>query len=149
MTKVILVRDVKGLGQIGKVVNVSDGYARNFLIAKNLGKLATADALKQIHEAEIANERTMEKSIAKEAAQLRALSAQVIEFAVKADEDGHLYAGLKESEILDRINLRSASLLDYVPIKKTGEHLVTVILISRKISLKVRINSSNHGQKNK
>ncbi|MBR2974462.1 MAG: 50S ribosomal protein L9, partial [Clostridia bacterium] len=61
--KVLLLQDVKGQGKKGDIVNVSDGYANNFLIKKGLGKVATADTINSvnIHTQAVARQKQLEK----------------------------------------------------------------------------------------
>ena len=61
--KVLLLQDVKGQGKKGDIVNVSDGYANNFLLKRGLGKVATADTINsaEIHKQAVAKQKEAEK----------------------------------------------------------------------------------------
>lgn len=134
--KVLLLKDVKGLGRLGEVVSVSDGYARNFLFRQKLAQLADESTLERLgvqkQQAEKAQES--QKKSARRLASL--LSSRILEIAVPADEKGHLYAGLKESEILAKITkeaghhfLGRAKLVDYSALKKVGEHRLKIRIV--------------------
>ncbi|MBR5542688.1 MAG: 50S ribosomal protein L9 [Oscillospiraceae bacterium] len=101
--KVILNADVKGQGKKGQIVNVSDGYARNFLFPKNLAKEATADnlnAAKIKEEADLAR-IAREKEAAKQlAAKLKTLKVEV---SAKAGAGGRLFGSVTASDIADAL----------------------------------------------
>ena len=99
--KVILLEDVKSLGKKGQLVDVSDGYARNFILAKKLGLEATPKnlndlKLKKAHEDKLAAQRLQE---AKEfAAKLEGLQVTV---KIKAGEGGKLFGSVSSKEIAE------------------------------------------------
>ena len=98
---VILLEDVKSLGKKGQLVDVSDGYARNFILAKKLGLEATPKnlndlKLKKAHEDKLAAQRLQE---AKEfAAKLEGLQVTV---KIKAGEGGKLFGSVSSKEIAE------------------------------------------------
>ena len=69
--KVVLLKDVKGLGKKGELVNASDGYARNFLFPKNLAKEANAQAMNELKNAEASKQKQVATASFSEALQLR------------------------------------------------------------------------------
>ena len=99
--KVILLEDVKSLGKKGQLVDVSDGYARNFILAKKLGLEATPKnlndlKLKKAHEDKLAAQRLQE---AKEfAAKLEGLQVTV---KIKAGEGGKQFGSVSSKEIAE------------------------------------------------
>ena len=99
--KVILLEEVKSLGKKGQLVDVSDGYARNFILAKKLGLEATPKnlndlKLKKAHEDKLAAQRLQE---AKEfAAKLEGLQVTV---KIKAGEGGKLFGSVSSKEIAE------------------------------------------------
>lgn len=97
--KVILLADVKGTGKKQEIVNVSDGYARNFLFPKKLAIEATAGASKEIERKQAAErQREMERRAAaeKKAASLR---GKVITVVAKCGAQGRLYGSVTGQEI--------------------------------------------------
>ncbi len=101
--KVILNADVKGKGKKGQIVNVSDGYARNFLFPKNLAKEATADNLNVAKQQEAANlariKREREAALAL-ADKLKSLKAEV---SAKAGSNGRLFGSVTTADISDAL----------------------------------------------
>ena len=99
--KVILLEDVKSLGKKGQIVDVSDGYARNFILAKKLGLEATSKnlndlKLKKAHEDKLAAQRLQE---AKDfAAKLEGLQ---VTLKIKAGEGGKLFGPISSKEIAE------------------------------------------------
>ena len=99
--KVILLEDVKSLGKKGQIVDVSDGYARNFILAKKLGLEATSKnlndlKLKKAHEDKLAAQRLQE---AKDfAAKLEGLQ---VTLKIKAGEGGKLFGSISSTEIAE------------------------------------------------
>ena len=99
--KVILLEDVKSLGKKGQIVDVSDGYARNFILAKKLGLEATSKnlndlKLKKAHEHKLAAQRLQE---AKDfAAKLEGLQ---VTLKIKAGEGGKLFGSISSKEIAE------------------------------------------------
>ena len=99
--KVILLEDVKSLGKKGQIVDVSDGYARNFILAKKLGLEATSKnlndlKLKKAQEDKLAAQRLQE---AKDfAAKLEGLQ---VTLKIKAGEGGKLFGSISSKEIAE------------------------------------------------
>ena len=97
--KVILLQDVKSLGKKGEIVNVNDGYARNFILPKKLGAEATP---KNLNDLKL--QKNNEKKVAQEnldaAKELAAeLSAGKVELAIKVGEGGRTFGSVSSKEI--------------------------------------------------
>lgn len=147
--KVILLQNIKSLGQANDVVEVADGFARNFLLRRNLAKAADAAALSDLQRQKASREA---KSKA-EAEKARGLAGKIekleLEITPHGTAAGTLYAGLKESAILARLrksvsNLsETARLLDYQPIKSLGDHEVLIELAPGvRAPLKLRVTTN-------
>lgn len=130
--KVILTRDVKGLGRAHETVATSDGYALNYLIPKKLAVSATGGALK---EAEQHKKKADERSAvqAKLLAQnLATLAEARVVVRAKANEKGHLYNAVGEREIAEAakreagVDLPVEAIKLPKPIKELGEFTVPV-----------------------
>ena len=131
--KVILTEEIRGLGTRGDVVTVKDGYARNFLLPKNLAREATTGNLKQIeHErkkwALLANE---EKNAAQKAADsVKGLKVQIRK---RVGEHGQLFGSVTANEIAEALEAKGVNVdkrrieLEHA-IKTTGVHDVEVRL---------------------
>ena len=132
--KVILLEDVKALGKKGEIVNVNDGYARNFILPKKLGVEATG---KNLNDLKL--QKNNEKKVAQEnldaAKELAAeLSVGKVELAIKVGEGGRTFGSVSSKEIAaavkDQMKLdidkKKIQLKD--AIKTLGTHMVTVKL---------------------
>lgn len=131
--KVILKEDVKKLGLKGDLVNVSDGYARNFLIPRGLVEEATEGSIKQLKQKVKANKRKkIEKaSEAKEVA--TELEKEKFVISVKSGENGRLFGSVTTKDIADavkkagyKIDKRKISLSENI--KSLGVHNIQVKL---------------------
>ena len=99
--KVILQQDVKGQGKKGQLVDVSDGYARNFLLAKKLAVLATPEnvnTMKQQEKAKKAQEAAEKAEAQAIAAKLKDL---VVKIPAKAGSNGRLFGAVTSKEVSD------------------------------------------------
>jgi large subunit ribosomal protein L9 len=131
--KVILTEEIRGLGTRGDVVTVKDGYARNFLLPKNLAREASAGNLKQIE-----HERRKWSLLAqqeKDAAQKAADKVKGVKIQIekRVGEHGHLFGSVTANEIADalmekgiEVDKRRIELEQ--PIKNLGLHDVDVRL---------------------
>ena len=102
--KVILTQDVKGSGKKGQLVEVSDGYARNFLLKKGLAKEATAQAMNDLKNQEAAKKyhADMEKKAAQEAA--AKIEGKTVKITAKAGQKGRLFGSVTAKEIAEATN---------------------------------------------
>ncbi|MBI4065580.1 50S ribosomal protein L9 [Candidatus Kaiserbacteria bacterium] len=130
--EVILLKDVKGVGRVHDAVEAKDGHALNYLIPKKLAIAATPAAMK---EAELRRKQAAERKIldaALLAQNITALAEARIVIKVKANEKGHLYDAVGESEISaavkeqSRIDLPEDAIKLEKPIKELGTFDVPV-----------------------
>ena len=101
--KVILNQDVKGQGKKGELVNVSDGYARNFLFPKNLAVPANAQSLNELknRDASAKYHQEQEKNAAEEAA--AALKDKVVKVTARAGQNGKLFGSVTVKEVAEAL----------------------------------------------
>ena len=143
--KVILTEEIRGLGTRGDVVTVKDGYARNFLLPKNLAREATAGNLKQIeHERrKWALLAQQERDAAQKAADK--VKGTKIRIEKRVGEQGHLFGSVTANEIADALLEKGIEVdkrrieLEHA-IKSAGVHEVEVRLhreVTAKISVEV------------
>ena len=128
--KVILLQDVKGKGKKGQMIEVSDGYARNFMLPKKLAIEATADAL----NTKKMNDKATAERIAREKAEALALSHKLRELTVvvtaKGGGSGKLFGSVTNQEIADALKANTGIALDKRkivisdPIKSVGTYTV-------------------------
>jgi large subunit ribosomal protein L9 len=131
--KVILKRDVKGLGREGEIKEVKDGYARNFLIPSQAVMVADAGALKnwERHRTEREDrEKALRGDAEAVAERLRELR---IEIGVKAGEKNRLFGSVTNREIAEHlaregVEIDRHQIVLKEPIKTVGDHRVTVHL---------------------
>ena len=101
--KVILLQDVKGKGKKGQMIEVSDGYARNFMLPKKLAIEATPDAINTMRM----NDKATQERIAKEKAEAMATSKKLREMTVtvtaKGGGSGRLFGSVTNAEIADAL----------------------------------------------
>lgn len=130
--KIIILKNEKGLGKIGEIKEVTDGYARNFLIPRGLAKAVTPQEVKKLEEA---GQATAKKA-GKELRKIQDVAGQVdgleIELFEKASEAGTLYSALNETKIAKALkakgfDINKKQLQLSAPIKDLGEHEVGVI----------------------
>ncbi len=134
--RVILLEEVENLGQPGDVVEVKDGYARNYLIPRGLVKPATRGALKQVDQIRQAAEkrRARERGHAESIAAV--LKETVLEFRVRAGERNRLYGSVTSADIAEAIKEKTGieidrrSILLDRSIRQLGEYVVPVRLMA-------------------
>ncbi|MDR2360854.1 MAG: 50S ribosomal protein L9 [Oscillospiraceae bacterium] len=101
--KVILLADVKGQGKKGEAANVSDGYARNYLLPRKLAVAATEDNLRELKQRERANaaREAKEKLAAQSTAEK--LESLVVKVTARSGESGKLFGSVTSQEISDAL----------------------------------------------
>jgi large subunit ribosomal protein L9 len=136
MTKLILIKDVDGVGTAGDVVEVSDGYARNFLVPKHLAVKASAGALKNAEDAKKAREETTKRLRAEAEAVATQLVGTRVVIAAQSGDEGKLFGSIGIADIVEGVQKftgveldRRAVRLDE-PIKTIGLHEATIKLHS-------------------
>ena len=129
--KVILLQDVKGKGKKGQMIEVSDGYARNFMLPKKLAIEATADAVNTMRM----NDKATQERIAREKAEAMATATKLREMIVivkaKGGGAGRLFGAVTTQEIAAALEKQSGIKLDKRKlvlgenIKNVGTYTVT------------------------
>ena len=145
--KVILLQDVKGKGKKGQMLEVSDGYARNFMLPKKLAIEATPDAINTMRM----NDKAPQERIAKEKAEALDISHKLREMTLpvtaKGGGAGRLFGSVTNQEIADALAKQSGIKLDKRkiviadPIKSVGTYTVTCKLgyeISAPLTVKIQ-----------
>lgn len=144
--KVVLLKDVAKIGKKGEVKNVSDGYARNFLIPKGLALEATPAVMKQL-KAQKMKEEEEKKKIKQESEELlKLLQQHLYKIPVKTGGSGKLFGALTNADIAKAISEKTGKDIDKKhivlnkPIKELGLYEITVKLpegITGKIKVEV------------
>ena len=144
--KVILTQDVKGKGKKGQMLEISDGYARNFLLPRKLAVEATADAINTMRM----NDKAAAEKAAKERAEAVEISHRLREMTLvvtaKGGGAGRLFGSVTNQEIADSLKAKTGIALDKRkivlsdPIKSVGTYTVTCKLgyeISAPLTVKI------------
>ena len=123
--KVILLQNIKGVGRIGDIKNVADGYGRNYLLANKLAKLANDGAIKEVES--LKKKAEAQEKVAVEKAREVAEKAKdiVLEFTRKASKTGKLFASLTKEEIAEELSKAIGGKVDpkNIDFKEHGEHI--------------------------
>ena len=129
--KVILLQDVKAKGKKGQMIEVSDGYARNYMLPRKLAIEATADAVNTMRM----NDKATQERIAKEKAEAMEISKKLRELTItvmsKGGGSGKLFGSITSQEIAEALKKASGIALDKRkivisdPIKNVGTYTVT------------------------
>ena len=101
--KVILNADVKGQGKKGEMIEVSEGYARNYLLPRNLAMKATADNMNALKLKEKAKQAQIEKEKAQAREYAKQLGASVVKIRAKGGENGKLFGSVTSKEIAEAL----------------------------------------------
>ena len=132
--KVILLEDVKTLGKKGEIVNVNDGYARNFILPKKLGLEATSKNLNDL-KLKKANEEKVAQGLLEEAQELgKKIEAGKVELSIKVGEGGRTFGSVSSKEIAVAVKEQMGYDIDKKKIqvkdaiKTLGTHAVPVKL---------------------
>ena len=141
--KIILIEDVQNLGYKDDVVEVKNGYARNFLLPTKKAILAAESALKQLAEKQKQQAQKMAKIKADAEALAEAVKAAgALEFAVKASEEGKIYGSVSNAQVAEALAAKGANVekkqivLDNI--KVLGEY-VAVAKLHREVSVEIPV----------
>lgn len=144
--KVILQQDVKGHGKKGQLIDVSDGFARNFLLPRGLAVKASAANINVLKTQQAAKAHHLETERQKAEALSEKLSSISLRISVKAGEGGRLFGSVTAKEIAQELKARHGIDIDKrkivldAPIKAYGSYEVPIRLypeITAKLSLTV------------
>lgn len=142
--KIILKTRMENLGEVGDIVKVANGYARNFLLPQNFAIPATSKNLNLISELKEADEKRRAEELKETEMIARQIEKVSIAFERNADEDGHLYGSVSESDIVSALDSEGLKIdktnvkMEH-HIKKIGEHTVDIIL-KNQIESKLKLN---------
>lgn len=132
--QVILLEKVVNVGNLGDVVKVKDGYARNFLIPQKMARRATESAVAEFEARRAELEKAAAEKLAAAQAQGDKLSGMTVTIGQKAGVDGRLFGSVTNFDIAEALSKqgfpveKAAVRLPTGPLKTTGEHPVAVAL---------------------
>jgi large subunit ribosomal protein L9 len=140
--EVLLRRSIDGVGAVGEVVRVRDGYARNYLLPYQMAALVTPEALRNIEKdkaAEVVREAEEAKMRAALADRLAAIELRI---EARAGEDGHLYGSVGPRQVVDQLKLQGIRLEErqvrFETVRELGEYEITLQL-ARTHAVKVKL----------
>ncbi|RRJ86539.1 50S ribosomal protein L9 [Gulosibacter macacae] len=134
MAKVILTHEVSGLGSAGDVIEVKNGFARNYLVPQGYAVHWTKGGEKQVEQIRSAREARELKTAEEVAALKQQLENALIKVAVKAGADGRLFGSVRAADIADAVKAQGIGEIDKrkvefsAPVKSVGNHEATVRL---------------------
>ncbi len=146
--KVILLKDVPKIGKKYDIKEVSDGYAANLLLPRGLAKVASADAIKKVEllkSQDLTEKRIQNELLLKSLEVVKNIKLDLTE---KANDKGHLFAGItkerlvEEIEKVSRLKVDKESIKLDKPIKEVGEHTVTLEVMGKKAEFQVVIKAA-------
>lgn len=132
--QIILLEKVANLGNLGEVVKVKDGYARNFLIPSGAARRATATAVQEFEARRAELEKAASAKLAASQSEGEKLAGKTLSITQKAGVDGRLFGSVTNQDIAEALGkigfavAKSQVRMPAGPLKTVGEHGVTVAL---------------------
>jgi large subunit ribosomal protein L9 len=132
--QIILLEKVVNLGNLGDIVKVKDGYARNFLIPQKQARRATKEAIAEFEVRRAELEKTASEKLAAAQAQGEKMAGLTVQIAQKAGVDGRLFGSVTNADIAETLTKQGYSVekaqvrMPEGPLKMVGEHPVQVSL---------------------
>ena len=145
--QIILLQNVKNLGKKGDVKNVSDGYARNFLLAKKLAEIATKEAVALVKSLQKKEKMTELENLEKTKKLSAELKDKLIEIKAKGKEGGKLFGSISSKDIVKKLSdagfdVSEKAIIMPAHIKELGEYEIKINL-SQGIETKIKLKVSN------
>ena len=145
--KVILLADVKGTGKKGDLVDVSDGFAQNFLLKQKKAKVADNSAINQKQMADKAKEYHYEQDLQKARELAQKLKDVQVKFAMKAGDNGKIFGSITSAEISEELKklgyeISKKQIVLDSPIKYAGNYVIEAKLfvgVVAKIKIEVKV----------
>ena len=146
--KVILMKDIKGTGKKDQILEVSDGYARNFLLPRKLAKEATATEVNAVATARSAAKHREDVKLAEAEAKARELKGKVVQLTARGGENGKLYGAITNAQIAEALKAQHGVEIDKrkiepeSPIRTAGQTFATLRLyagVATRIILNVTV----------
>lgn len=143
--KVILLLDIAKLGKRGEVKEVADGYAINVLIAQKKAILATPSELAKWKQADDKKKREKDKSEQAFYDLIEALKQAKVEIFIKKHDNGHLFAAIPVSDIVDaifeatKVSVNGSQIELKTPLKMLGEHIISIKQGEKKADVRIHV----------
>ena len=146
--KVILLQDIKGTGKKDQILEISDGYARNYLLPRKMAREATAEAVNALEKTKGADRHREEVRRQEAEVRARELKGKVIQLEVKGGENGKLFGSVTTDQIAAALKAQHGIDIDRrrleleEPIKTAGQFFVNLKLftgIATRMIVNVRV----------
>ncbi|MBE5948932.1 MAG: 50S ribosomal protein L9 [Lachnospiraceae bacterium] len=143
--QIILLEDVKALGKKGQIVNVNDGYARNFILPKKLGVEANGKNMNDLKLQKANEEKIKKEQLEQAQAFAKQVEAAVVNVTIKSGEGGKTFGSVSTKEIAAAaekagLKLDKKKMMLDEPIRSLGTHIIQVKLhkdVTAKLTVKV------------
>ena len=148
--KVILLQDIQGTGKKDQILEISDGYARNYLLPRKLAKEATAEAVNALEKSRSASKHREDVRRQEAEVKARELKGKVIQLEVRGGENGKLFGSVTNDQIAAALKAQHGVEIDKrklepeEPIKTAGQFFVNLKLyagVSTRMIVNVKIAS--------
>ena len=142
--KVVLTQEVKWLGHAGQIKEVADGYARNYLLPKGLATVATAGAVKEVEQRQVAEKKRQDKLDEEMLSVGKRLDGTNITVRAKVGEGGKLYGSITSQDVADALESQASQTVDKrrieieEPIRHVGSYKIPVKL-SKNVTANVNL----------
>lgn len=140
---VLILEDREHLGEVGEVVDVKPGYARNFLLPAGIATLPTRDALHQVERAKVVAAKDRARRVAELAELASSLDGISVTLEERASDEGHLFGSVSATSIVEALGAQGVELQEKMvaleePIKELGIFNVPIRL-SGDVSAEIRV----------
>jgi large subunit ribosomal protein L9 len=141
--QVILLQDVKGQGKKGDLIDVNEGYARNFLIKKGLAEAATANKINELKEKKAAAEYHKQEEVKAMQELAKELKGKSFSLAIKVGQGGKVFGSVTSVHVADALkasgyDIDKKKIIIDQPIKNVGEYKVDIKLMEG-ISTQIKV----------
>jgi len=141
--KVILIKDVAGLGGIGQIKDIKPGYGRNYLLRKGFAVLPSDPKAQEIMIFKKENQNLEKQKSQQKIQQIDKIAGKNLVFIIKADSGGNLYGSIGKKEIAKKIGLDEDEIKfdnsSRISFKKVGTYPLTLDFGKEKVSIKIVI----------
>ncbi|MCK5459785.1 50S ribosomal protein L9 [Candidatus Parcubacteria bacterium] len=140
--KIILLKQVKGLGDAGDVKEVKNGYAGNFLLPNGLVKIANAQTIAEAKKQSVKNAIVVKKTLVSDKKIAEKIKGLKLKIKVKTNEQGKLYAAIDSKAVSSELQKQNFSVKEKQiilkkPIKTTGKHKIFLKFAKKQVEIEV------------
>ncbi|MEA2065081.1 MAG: 50S ribosomal protein L9 [Patescibacteria group bacterium] len=138
--KVILLKQVKGLGDVGDIKEVKNGYAGNFLLPNNLAEIANAQTIAKAKKQIIKKSNIVKKALNSDKKIAEKIKGLKLKIKVKTNEQGKLYAAIDSKAIAKELrkqnfSVKEKQILLKKPVKTTGKHKILLKFAKKQVEI--------------